>query len=117
MRISKKKTHDIESPRSAQTGAKEFLFGEPGGVHEIVHALDWKTAVWKFMMKAASLWDYVPERYRKTDSEGHWIGRYDSHTDMFIPEYTADACIPVFVKEELEWKLAERISPHTGNIK
>lgn len=113
LNIFKREEHHPESAPPAQTQAKDFMFGEPNGAHETVRAKDRDAAVWRFLMKVSSLWDYVPERYRKTDLEGHWIGHYDSHTDMFIPEYTADACIPVYVKEKEEWKLAEKISPYT----
>jgi hypothetical protein len=113
LKIFKRKKSHFESPQRIQRERKEFLFGEANGAHEIIWAIDRDAAVWKFLMKITSLWDYVPEGYKKTDSEGFWIGHYDTHTDMFIHEYTLDACIPVFVREKMEWKLIEKMSPNT----
>jgi hypothetical protein len=98
--------------REARNFAQPARTGEIKSTHETIRATDLKAAIWKFMMKATSLWDYVPERYRKTDAKGHWIGRYDSHAEMFIPEYTPDACVSVFVKEGPEWKLVDKIFPY-----
>jgi hypothetical protein len=110
--ISEKKKCHLESTKPVRTEMRKFLFGEPNGAHEIICASDRNAAIWRFLMKITSLWDYVPERYRKTDPEGHWVGHYDGHSDMFLPEYSPDACIPVFVRVETEWKPTESISPY-----
>jgi len=114
MDIPEEKKRHFESTQPVRREMKEFLFGEPNGAHEIISANDQNAAVWKFLMKITSLWDYVPERFRKTDPNGHWIGHYDSHSDMFISEYTPEACIPLFVREEAEWKLTGNVSPYSA---
>ena len=114
MDLFKNESHHFGFGWPAQIETKEFQFGESNGAHETIRAKDLNAAVWKFMIKVTSLWDYVPESCRKTDSEEHWVGHYDSHTDMFVPDYAPDACIRVFVKDELEWKPIGMISPYTG---
>ena len=93
---------------------EDFLFGDPNGRHVVISAKDRNTAVWRFYTEGNSLKDFVPEKYLMTDTEGHWIGAYDSHAEMFIHQYSSNACVPVFVKDGDEWRQIEGIQFDTG---
>ena len=93
---------------------KEYLFGEPRGKHKIIVTLDQDAAIWRFLTEGASLRDYVPEKYVRCDPEGRWMGYYDSHMEMFIREYSPDACVPVYEKEDDTWKLVGNVPFKTG---
>jgi hypothetical protein len=86
----------------------EFLFGEPDNLHEIIFANDRETAIRYFHAKVQSPELYVPDAFIKTDNEGHWVGYYHDHLG-FIPEYTPEAGIPLYIKDGSDWKFIENI--------
>ena len=82
----------------------EFLFGELESRHEIIFANDRETAVKFFHARVPDPLLYIPDRFIRTDSQGQLAGFYDPYLETFVPEYTADAGIPLSMRVGTDWK-------------
>jgi hypothetical protein len=80
----------------------EFRFGVADERNEVIFANDLKTAVRYFYSRVSNPEVCVPDRYIRTDGNGNWIGTLHDHLG-FLPEYRADACIPVFLRIGDSW--------------
>ena len=89
----------------------EFLFGDIEGRHETIYANDREAAIRFFRARAPQPSLYVPDRFIRTDPDGQWVGQFDPHMEMFVAEYTQDACIPVSMRVSGEWKSIGSIPP------
>jgi hypothetical protein len=82
----------------------EFLFGDLEGRHLRLFANDRETAIRFFHARVTDPSLYVPDSFIRTDDQGQWIGQYDVHMEMFVAEYTPDACVPVSMRVGDAWR-------------